>query len=249
MYPILKFGSVQIATFYVVISLSLSLLILLFSKKIEHLDNQSGMTAKQGYDLLILLLFAGFMGGRFFHVFYEEWIYYRSYPAEIFKFWNGGFVYYGGFIFAFIASWIYCRLQKISLAAWADFMTVFVSAAYALGRFGCFFEGCCFGRMTDVSWAIQGRHPTQIYMIVAEFILLAAVILSEKKLKPFPGRLFLLWATFHAATRFIIEFYRDDGRGQFIAGLSISQWISLTIVLLASFVFVYKQLPPKKSSN
>ena len=240
MYPILKFGSIQIATFFVVISLSLSLLILLFSKKVEQNSKKSELNPKDGFDLLIIILIAGFLGGRLFHVFYEEWIYYQSYPSEIFKFWNGGFVYFGGALTALVSAALFTFIKKISFWSWADFFTPFLSAGYALGRVGCFLEGCCFGRITSLPWAIEGRHPTQVYMILAEVILLIFILKKEHNFIAAPGKLFITWALAHALCRFVIEFYRDDGRGAFLLNLSISQWISLVIATIC--VFYIKKL-------
>lgn len=237
MFPLLKFGTIQIPTFYIVISLSLTFLILHFSKKIESTDI-SHEAKKQGFDLLIIVLLSGFIGGRLFHVIYEDPIYYKSYPLEIFKFWNGGFVYYGGFIFSLITTTLYCHTKNISFFKWADFFTPYLSMGYILGRLGCLLEGCCYGKYCDLPWNVHQRHPTQIYMILLEIFLFIFVMSFSKNaiLRKHNGLLFLIWLCFHCINRFIIEFYRDDHRGFFIFNLSISQVISALFVTISIFM-------------
>ena len=171
MFPILRFGTLQLPTFYLVISLGLTFLILHFSFRIDKKNQDTFYQRKQGFDLLLLILVFGFIGARGFHILYEEPHYYRNYPLEIFKFWNGGFVFYGGFILSFLATLIYCHLKEISFYKWADFFTPYLSVGYAIGRIGCFLEGCCYGQYCDLPWSLKQRHPTQLYMFFAELIL------------------------------------------------------------------------------
>jgi phosphatidylglycerol---prolipoprotein diacylglyceryl transferase len=237
MFPLLQFGSIQIPTFFLVISLSLSFLLIWFSTTIDH-QSEPMNNRKIAFDLVILLLVGGLLGARFFHVFYEEAPYYRSYPAEIFKLWNGGFTYYGGLIAAVPLTLLYCYLKRVSFLRWADLFTPFVSVAYALGRVGCFLEGCCYGKYCQLPWAINNRHPTQIYMILGELITLALVLFVLKRpLRKFHGHIFFAWLSLHALSRFIIEYFRDDPRGAQLSGLYVSQVFSLVVIAAAITFF------------
>lgn len=184
-------------------------------------------------------MISGFLGGRLFHVFYEEPQYYLHQPLAVFKFWNGGFVYYGGFLAALAASLIYGQFKSLKLLSWADFFTPLFSLAYALGRFGCFFEGCCYGQFCDLPWAVHGRHPTQLYMVLTEFLTLILILFLEQKIKKShrpSGFLFLTWLLFHSLGRFLIEFFRADERGSTVFhNLSISQFISILIIISSLF--------------
>lgn len=239
MFPLLKFGSIQIPTFYIVISLSLTFLILHFSKKINQpqFDIED---KKYGFDLLLIILFSSFVGGRLLHVIYEDPIYYKSYPLEVLKFWNGGFVYYGGFIFSLLTTALYCTLKNISFFKWADFFTPYISMGYILGRFGCLFEGCCYGKYCEFPWSIQQRHPTQIYMIALEGLLFIFIQFISKKIQSAQnGTLFLIWLGLHSVNRFVVEYFRDDHRGVFIFDFSVSQVLSALLVLGVFFTFKY----------
>lgn len=236
MKPILDFGFIHIPTFYFVISLSVTFILLLIN---SELNQKLKIDRKITFDITLISMIAGFLGARLTHVFYEEWPFYQQFPIEIFKFWNGGFVFYGGFIPAFIVILIFLKLKKQNIYFWTDFFTPYIGLSYALGRLGCFFEGCCYGTHCDLPWAIAGRHPTQLYMTLAEVLLLASLVFWRKKKSDHlkPGLLFLTWLCGHAINRFIIEFFREDDRGALIRDLSLSQWISVGLFIIAlSFI-------------
>lgn len=234
MKPFINLGFIQIPTFYLIISFSLCLSILWFgySKHPENKNKENTQTF--GYDLLLIILISGFFGARLFHIIYEEPEYYSLFPLETIKFWNGGFVYYGGFLASLAASYIFIRLKKESFLVWADFLTPFLSLTYMLGRLGCFFEGCCYGKSCALPWAIHNQHPTQLYMFFSELLILSFIIyIEKKKFKKTlaDGFIFMTWLVLSSSARFVIEFYRADDRGTFIAGLSISQIISALVVI------------------
>ena len=203
-------------------------------QKIFNLDRTEKFKRKIAFDLSLVIMVAGFIGGRALHIFYEEWFYYLVYPQEIFKFWKGGFVYYGGWLSSFMCAWIFLRSKNQRLLPWADFFTPLLSLGYALGRVACYFEGCCYGTT---------RIPLQLIMVFCELVLLAAVLLLEKQRKfKTSGSLFFFWVLIHAATRFVIEFYRADDRGKLIfETLSVSQVISLALIFVVFFHLASKK--------
>ena len=83
-------------------------------------------------------------------------------------------------------------------------------------------------------------HPTQLYDAGAELIILAVLLFTERKGKPFAGRTFWLYLLLYGISRFIIEFYRGDpNRGTVMAGLSTSQFVSLLLVPGSLFMLAY----------
>ena len=240
MIPFIHFGSFQIPTFFLVISLSLSILLILLSRRVTHFSKNRIVA----FDIALLLMVAGFLGGRLMHVFYEEWTYYLQNPEQILYFWNGGFVFLGGVAGCLLAGFVYTRIKKIDFFAWADFFTPLFSLAHALGRIGCILSGCCFGRFCVLPWAYNGRHPTAFYLFFGEMLIFAILLLLEKK-KFFthPGSLLISWLSLHSLMRFVVEFYRDDFRGLFIqlppfGAISISQLLSLIILLFGIGFFI-----------
>lgn len=242
MIPFIQLGPVQIPTYFLVISLSMSFLLLLLSTRVEKFSKDR----KLAFDIALLLMLSGLVGGRLMHVFYEEWDYYKLHPEQVFYFWNGGFVFLGGLIMCLISGYLFSRIRKISFSEWADFFTPLFSLAHALGRIGCFLSGCCYGSQCVLPWAYAGRHPTALYLAIGEFLIFGLLLFIEKKgISKFTGGLFIKWLLLHSLLRFNVEYFRDDFRGVFLhiplfGSLSISQLISLVIVISCLLVISLK---------
>lgn len=199
-------------------------------------------------------MISGLIGARGFHALYENLDYYLKYPIDIFKLWQGGFVFYGGFFGALIGAIIFLRMRKESFWSWADFMAPILAFGYGVGRIGCLLNGCCFGRECMLPWAIEFshtglpaglRHPTQIYATLWELCAVVILLFLERRRKIRPaslqtGKLFLLWLFLHSTGRLIMEYFRDDFRGEIYFGFSISSWIS--IMILVSIVAIFFSL-------
>lgn len=242
MIPIISLGTVKLPTFFLIISLSLSALLLALSIRVDQFSKNRTFA----FNLALLLMVSGFIGGRLLHVFYEEWPYYAADLKQILFFWNGGFVYYGGFLIAWPLTWIYCRQKKEAFLQWADFFAPLLSLSHALGRLGCVLTGCCYGQFCELPWAVGGRHPTALYLMIGELLIFALLLRLEKyaeKSKNYvAGHLFFKWIFLHAFLRYVVEFYRDDFRGVFLripllGTISISQALCLGLMSIALFVF------------
>lgn len=250
MMPIINFGSIHLPTFFLVISVSLSILLILLSYRVDRF----GKDRKISFDLSIVLMLSGFVGGRLLHVVFEEWPYYAEDLSRIFEFWRGGFVFYGGMIGASLAGFAYLKIKKQKFLEWADFFAPLFSLAHALGRIGCLLSGCCFGATCELPWAMDGRHPTAIYMITGELFIFVLLLLYEKYEKSPAGHIFAKWVLLHSILRLNVEYFRDDFRGAFFnvppfGHLSISQVISLILMVcvLAFYIFGYLKRRSQKS--
>ncbi|HLV81104.1 MAG TPA: prolipoprotein diacylglyceryl transferase family protein [Chthonomonadaceae bacterium] len=109
-----------------------------------------------------------------------------------------------------------------------DLFAVALSAGEAVGRWGCFFGGCCYGRPTGVPWAIwqhgAWRHPTQVYLSLAALAILIALVRTERRSLPENG-LFYLQGLLYCAARFLIECWRESP--PLALSLSAAQWACL----------------------
>jgi phosphatidylglycerol:prolipoprotein diacylglycerol transferase len=104
----------------------------------------------------------------------------------------------------------------------------------AIGRVGCFVEGCCAGRPWNGPWALPGadgvmRHPAQLYEF---FFQLAAggLLVSLLRRKKMRGKLFALYLVIYGGFRFVTEFVRDTP--QLAIGLSRYQLLALIMIAL-----------------
>lgn len=236
MLPWLQLGDLRVPIFYLVQSLNLCLIFFWVFRRAPT----SGLPARRALDLVFLLAVAGLLGGRLMHVLWEAPEYYRIDPWRFFDFAAGGFVYYGGLLFALGAGVLFLGLSgEKQYARWFDFFAPVLSLATAIGRLGCLFAGCCYGRICTLPWAITimdengrslPRHPAPLYTFIWEFGVLSILLGYEKKGDRRPGTVFALWAVLHGVGRFFIEFIRDDFRGPALAGFSLGQVLSLALI-------------------
>jgi phosphatidylglycerol:prolipoprotein diacylglycerol transferase len=128
-----------------------------------------------------------------------------------------------------------------------------IALGHVVGRVGCVFAGCCFGKPADVPWAITFTnevanrtsltplhtplHPTQLYEAGAELLILIALLATERRGRPFPGRTFWSYMLVYGLSRFVIEFYRGDPRGA-IGALSTSQFVSVLLIPLSIVMLI-----------
>jgi phosphatidylglycerol---prolipoprotein diacylglyceryl transferase len=162
-------------------------------------------------------------------------------------------VFYGGLIAAVAVALWYLWRHKMPMWTVTDVFAPGIALGHVIGRMGCLFAGCCFGRPTDVPWAITFHsefasqnvgtplgvplHPTQLYEAGAELLILGLLLLLERRGRPYPGRTFWAYMLLYGISRFIIEIYRGDPRGM-VGALTTSQFVSVLIVPLAIVMLV-----------
>lgn len=211
-----------------------------------------GLDQTRVLDLGIYIIISALVGAKLLLVVTD----FRTFvadPAELITLARSGGVFYGGLILAVTVALWYIR--KIGLPLWTtcDVFAPGIALGHVVGRFGCFFAGCCWGKPTDVAWAITFTnqyaasnvgtplnvplHPTQLYEAGAEALILGFLLATEGRGRRYPGRTFWLYMLLYAISRFVIEFYRNDPRGA-VMMFSTSQFISLVLAPLAVVMLV-----------
>jgi phosphatidylglycerol:prolipoprotein diacylglycerol transferase len=133
--------------------------------------------------------------------------------------------------------------KKIHPWQLGDFIAPAVSFGYAIGRLGCFMNGCCYGRAS--AWGLEfpeiGDHvhriPTQIYESAAGLAIGLFLIWLLPRRK-FRGQVWWAYVSLYAVSRFIVEFWRDDPRGEY-GPLMTSQWIALVMFPFGVAMYFY----------
>lgn len=167
-------------------------------------------------------------------------------PSLIWRQFTTGHVVYGGIIFGVLTSYIYIRLKREKFLPYFDLVIPAVALAQGIGRIGCFFAGCCYGRETDAWYGIVFRHstfapngvsliPTQLISAAGDFIIFGLLTFYEKK-DPATGRVSAVYLILYGIGRFLVEFLRNDYRGS-VGILSTSQFISIGIVAAGLVLF------------
>jgi phosphatidylglycerol:prolipoprotein diacylglycerol transferase len=246
MHPILiHFHGVTLYTYGLFLALGFLAAIWFTNRNARFYDIKSSDIS----DLFFVILISGIIGGRLLYVIINFDVFKAS-PLEIFKLWNGGLVFFGGFISAVAASIVTLKIKKLPFLKTADAIAPGAALGHGIGRLGCFFAGCCYGRQCDLPIAIQFSHPdslaplhvplhpTQLYMVGANLLLFFILVFLQRR-KRFNGMIFLSYIILYSLFRFIIEFFRGDFRGDFFFEfLSVSQGIGILAILAAVIVMV-----------
>lgn len=183
--------------------------------------------------------------------------------------WRGGLTFYGGFIAATAFGLWYARKHRMGLGKVADLCAPWIALGLALTRVGCFLNGCCYGKLAHVPWAVRfpmgspsweaqrdahliGNgaaalpvHPTQIYLALLNLTTFLVLYLVIKPRKRFDGQIFAWLLILKGVFRSFVEIWRDDDRGVFWGFVSTSQLISLPLIALGIVLLVRaRRLPP-----
>jgi phosphatidylglycerol:prolipoprotein diacylglycerol transferase len=252
MHPILlNFGSFVIYSYGFFVALAFVTAILYLSWSIKKLK-QKIISQNELFSLFVYLLIISIIGARSFFVLInlDKFI---SYPIEIFEVWHGGLVYYGGLIAVMFFMSLYVKRKKMSLLKLGDLFSPALALGHTIGRVGCFFAGCCYGRESTLPWAVaftNGHHPitnarvclhpTQLYEAFGNFLLFLFLHFYSKK-KHRNGLLLVIYFMGYGVLRFVIEFFRGDhGRMQYF-GFSTSQIISAMLFVIGVFIITCKK--------
>ena len=130
-----------------------------------------------------------------------------------------GLVLLGGVLAAIPVTVWYTRRKGRRVLDVIDLLSPSLALGMALGRVGCLLNGCCYGKACDLPWAITYPesshlhalgpiHPTQAYLILADLLMMAILMLVARR-RRFPGQIFALLLLLYSPLRFFVEFLRD----------------------------------------
>lgn len=186
------------------------------------------------------------------------------------KVWRGGLAYYGGFVFAVaFALWFVWR-HRMPRGRVADLSAPGISFGLFFGRLGCFWNGCCYGKLAPPAWGVvfprgsdawqkqladgaigPGQaalpvHATQLYEAAACLVISLILYFVVRPSKRRNGEVFAWLLILYAVARSLVEIFRDDDRGVFFGGrVSTSQLISLPLLAAGVALLIYlRRAPP-----
>jgi len=206
-----------------------------------------GVPSQQVMDMAFVMIVWAIIGSRLFYVLIN-FSYYKAHPLDIIKIWQGGLVFSGGLVATAAAMWGYLRRHRLAFWSTGDLWAPSLALGQAIGRFGCFMAGCCYGRPTGSSWGVMFTHPqslaplniplyaTQMFEAVSGFAVFLALIFLHGK-KKFEGQVFLWYLILHSTARLFVERFRGDERG-LIPGTEMSATQLLATLILVGSVVV-----------
>jgi phosphatidylglycerol:prolipoprotein diacylglycerol transferase len=258
MFPeLLKLGSLTIRTygFFVAVGFMAALQYLLWR------GQKRGFKESEILDLSLYTIVGGLLGGRLMYVALNAGFYLKQ-PLKIFQIWEGGLVFYGGFVAgALVIIWYVRRVNKyFDFWGFADIMGPAVALAHVFGRIGCFFAGCCYGLPTSVPWAVTFKnpqalapcniplHPTQLYESFGNLLIFLSLDWFNRFSHP-KGQTLGAYLFLYGVLRFHVEFLRGDDRGGYLLWLSPSQLIAVVLICIGIYLIRYRKLNVQSKNN
>ncbi len=186
------------------------------------------------YGLLIAAVIGGLLGAKihFLIIHPEQW------PENMLS--GRGLVWFGGLFGAIIGVVIVTLVSKQRLAAIMDSGAIAVSVGYAVGRIGCFLNGCDYGQPTDLPWHLafpngsppttELVHPTQLYESAASLVIFALLVWVIAPRFKREGPLIFAYAVLAGAERILVEFIRTNP--PVALGLTQQQWIGIVMLVV-----------------
>lgn len=191
---------------------------------------------------------AGVVGARLYHVITDNQRF-RGRWLDAFKIWEGGLGIWGGIAAGVLIGVFVARRRGEDVPALLDVVAPAIPLAQAIGRIGNWFNQELFGRPTTLPWGLQidaanrpegfeqfsTFHPTFLYEALWNLVVVALVLVAERRLRLRPGRLFAVYVAGYTFMRFWIEGLRIDPANR-IGGFRVNEWVSLVLFVIALVV-------------
>ena len=191
------------------------------------------------------------IGGRLGYVIFYNPDYYLNNLLEIFKLWNGGMSFHGGFIGVIFAVIYSSKISKTPILILADLIAIVAPIGIFFGRLANFINGELYGRITNHSFGMifpnagnSPRHPSQLYEAFFEGFLLFIIMLLFIKFTNILNKKGLITALFlscYGSFRFMIEFFRepDSNIGLLYFNFSMGQLLSLPMIIVGLYFIIF----------
>lgn len=206
----------------------------------------------------------------YFVIYRDQW---RGWH-EFLQIWNGGLSFHGALIGAPAVIAYFAWSRKIHFGTLGDLVAPGAFMGYAIGRIGCLMNGCCYGHACDLPWAVSfpeesdrsvdaaghflhmtpPSHPAQLYSTIMGTLLF--VLMWRMRLLPrfnrFSGHLTLIFFTFYAIERFIMEIFRTGATAPMAFGstwLTQAQLASIMALIVIAAVYSFMMRRPHSGAR
>ena len=213
--------------------------------------------AKDVEDILFLGVMGVILGGRIGYCLFYKPGYYASHPLEIFYVWQGGMSFHGGMLGVTAAGFWFAHSRKRPVLQVADFIVPCVPTGLLMGRIGNFINGELWGRVSDpaLPWGMvfrgaglsdgsnPPRHPSQVYQMLLEGLLLFILLWLYARKERKPGQVMAFFLIGYGVFRFIAEFFRepDAHLGLLSLGMSMGQWLCVPMIVGGAALWVWAE--------
>lgn len=193
-----------------------------------------GLSEDDILDLLLYLIIGGLIGAKLLYILTNGFFYFLSNPIEIIRHGGEGLSFIGIIIAGVLISYWFAKRKKVNYWALLDVLAIGTTLGYAIGRIGCFLNGCCVGLPTNSLIGFRfspfdyPRYPTQLFTSIGAFIIFFILLRIDSN-KKFYGKTFSWALIFYGILTFFIEFLRAVPRFPPF-NLSLNQYSTFLIV-------------------
>jgi phosphatidylglycerol:prolipoprotein diacylglycerol transferase len=239
----LSLGPVQIHWYGLTYLVAFGLFLFLAARRVRQPSFAAqGWTRRDVEDLLFFGVIGVILGGRIGYALFYKTDHYLANPLEILAVWKGGMSFHGGLLGVIAAMAVFARRRGRRFLEVTDLIAPCVPTGLASGRVGNFINGELWGRPADPSlpWAMVfpqsgtdiPRHPSQLYQIALEGLLLFVLLWLYAKPPRKTGQVSGAFLVGYGVFRFIAEYFRepDSFLGVLALGMSMGQWLCLPMI-------------------
>ncbi|MCM8767637.1 MAG: prolipoprotein diacylglyceryl transferase [Candidatus Omnitrophica bacterium] len=242
----IKIGSFVIYWYGVLVAIGVFVSVAIFQKE----SLKEGYNEKLISQIVFWTILTGIIGARFLHIF-VNFYYYILHPLEILKLRNGGLAVEGAILFSLIFLILFSKIKNISTIKLLDTISISVPIGQAIGRIGCFLNGCCYGKETNFFFGVKFPflerkvHPTELYYSFLYIILFFLLKKLSQKFKKGEGFIFSSYLIGFSLIRYFVDFLRGD-LNKTSLGLYPTQIIAIIIFIIGGVYLVLKILKTNK---
>jgi len=239
----LSLGPVQVHWYGLTYLVAFGLFYVLASLRVRQAPYAAaGWSRRDVEDLLFWGVVGVIVGGRLGYALFYKGGHYLHNPQEILMVWKGGMSFHGGLLGVVAAMALFARARGRPFWQVTDLIAPCVPVGLASGRVGNFINGELWGRAADPSlpWAMVfpqsgsalARHPSQLYQVALEGLLLFALLWWYARKPRALGQVSGAFLVGYGVLRFLAEYFRepDSFLGLLALGLSMGQWLCLPMV-------------------
>ena len=209
---------------------------------------KAGFTVDDILDLAIYVIIFAIIMSRVGYII-TNWSDYRGSAASMMRIYEGGLSFHGGVVGGTLAVFYFCARKKYHVWRLGDVIMPGLALGLAIGRIGCFLNGCCYGQPTHSHVGVVfpslhdgiRRHPSQLYDLAFNLAIMLLLLGPLARFKRKHGDLVAFWLILSGITRFIMEQYR---RGEtaivWWCGLTMGQWVCLLMILGGAIMYSVK---------
>ena len=246
-------GPLSLNLYGLMIALGVIAAVWLFGKRLE--EREVG-TKDDASSIAVWAVLAGVIGARLYHV-VTDYDRFRNNWGEIPQIWNGGLGIPGGLLLGTLVGMYLAKRRAIPVSVAATCAAPAIALAQSIGRWGNYFNQELYGRPTSLPWGLEidaahlqegyaigtTFHPTFLYESLWSLGLCFVLLWIDKRWRPAPGQLFVMYVMGYGIGRFWVESIRID-RADTIAGLRVNQWVALAAVVIGGIVLAWMRRHP-----